>query len=444
MSSGKASGAGPASTVTNVMDVTNFLAKFLSGKQNVLVVPNGSRDTFATAEVEIQGKPYHEITLPDWRSYSLPVDGFEKWRIYREGNWHETCHIKNSPSELYKYGDNQVERFVMNVLEDYRVEQLEVKDWVGYLPEQIHAKAYAYAIRPELVNGDVPPPGGPATPSPSSEMPYFESLGPDHPLNKQARMEAFLQKFLVGQMKGKLPADDLKKVNEVTEEMQKKLTELNEENEKKHYSGSLLTAKMGALVEDTISKLGIAPVKPNGTSQGSSQEGEMGGEGSEGGEPNSNGADPNNPTPSDYDESFSGKAAEGKKGSKGKDELAKDMEDYYDKTAKGKDPKRVDGKTKPGEITKEDVETAKVGVANVTDEYAKISRGEAVDPSLIGWASVPTQAPAELYRDKKFIDAMKVALKHWKTGSKEILEKAAKTSVSPTTSALQRRLSSPG
>ena len=252
-------------------------------------------------------------------------------------------------------------------------------------------------------------------------MPYDTAEPPEDPKNKMARMEAFLQKFLIGRVKGTLPPAEMKKVEEVAEEMKKEITRLNEEVNKKQLSGTTITGKMGLLVQETISKLGIEPDNPQNPQRQKGTELGMGGQGGEK-QQGQNNKDPDNPTPSDYDTTFSSKEAQSKQGKAGKEKVEKDMGEYFDKAEKEtKAPKRVDGKTKPDEITKEDVETANTGTTSVTDEYAKISRGEKVDPSLFGWQGVPTQVPAEAFRDKNFINKMKVALKHWKTGRVEII-----------------------
>jgi hypothetical protein len=386
--------------VANVMDITNFLARYLSGKQNVTVIPSGDEDHFAVAQKEINKRPYYAITVPDWRQYYLPVDGFSKWRIYRCGNWHETCHIRYSPEEVFTWGKNGIDRFVLNVLEDRRIEDLGVKQWPGYLPERLHQQAYAYALRPALSTIADP------------------KLPPDDDANKKARMEAFLQRLLIGRTKDALPdPGQAKMVEDVAKEMEERLGSLNKDIESKNYNGATVAHYMGMMVRDVISKLNVSPNPPVNPNRPPSLPPGLGGDEGK--------SDPDNPAPADYDETFSSKEA--RKQKKGKQGVEKEVEDFFKETEKNaKKEKREDGKTDPNEVTKEDVGTARDGTAEVTDEYQKIQRQEKFDPMLTGWQPIPTQVPAEMYRDQDFITKMGSALSVWKTGSEDLLGKTGR------------------
>ena len=123
------------------MDVTYFLTKYLSGKQNVMVVPH--RSSYAGFSVNINehpstGKEYYQVNVPEWDSYHLPVKGFDKYRIYREGVWHESQHIAHTPRVLFKTlkGATPLRRDILNITEDRRIEDLGVEEWRGYVPER--------------------------------------------------------------------------------------------------------------------------------------------------------------------------------------------------------------------------------------------------------------------------------------------------------------------
>ena len=142
-------------SVANVMDVTNFLAKYLSGQQNVVVSPSqhASAGFAAGPRKTYQGKQFWNITVPHWAYYDLPVKGFDKYRIYRVGVWHEACHVRFTPLHLFDILKDQkdpIVRELINVIEDRRIEELGVKEWPGYLPERIYQQAYAYALRPKV------------------------------------------------------------------------------------------------------------------------------------------------------------------------------------------------------------------------------------------------------------------------------------------------------
>jgi hypothetical protein len=146
----------PVQAVANVMDVTNFLAKYLSGQQNVVVSPSKNpavRILRWTAQNIQKGKQIWSVNVPHWAYFDLPVKGFDKYRVYRVGVWHEACHVRFTPLHLFdalKDQKDEVVRELINVIEDRRIEELGVKEWPGYLPERIYQQAYGYALRPSV------------------------------------------------------------------------------------------------------------------------------------------------------------------------------------------------------------------------------------------------------------------------------------------------------
>ena len=99
----------------NIMDLTRFLARYLSGKRNVMISTDKSRTAgYSVSRDLVRGKPYYHIRVPDWQSYDLPLKGFDKYRIYRSGVWHESSHIRYTPDQVYCFGSNSLEHDVIN------------------------------------------------------------------------------------------------------------------------------------------------------------------------------------------------------------------------------------------------------------------------------------------------------------------------------------------
>ncbi|MEM3760147.1 MAG: hypothetical protein QXZ02_03430, partial [Candidatus Bathyarchaeia archaeon] len=161
------------STVANVMDVTYFLAKYLSGRNDVVVSPQKAANGFsAQVKRNPRGQMYYQINIPHWDTFDLPVKGFDKYRIYREGVWHESCHVKYTPMALFgATSTNPVIHDLVNIIEDRRIEDLGTKEWRGYIPERLYTQAYAWALRPSV-----------------DKLPTLA----------EQRYEAFIQRLLIG------------------------------------------------------------------------------------------------------------------------------------------------------------------------------------------------------------------------------------------------------
>jgi len=359
----------PASTqVANVMDVTHFLAKYLSGNQNVIVNPQPYHGGFsASIERLPSGKQVYHINVPHWDEYDLPVKGFDKYRVYREGVWHESCHVRFTPQDLFDWGGSAIEKDVLNVLEDRRIEDLGVKEWPGYIPERLYAHAYAYALRPSV-----------------------DAMA-QHQAPHAVRYEAFIQRLLIGKVKGKLDPKERKMVEETAKYVEKKLEEL-----KKEQDWWQISEEMKRLTREVIKKLQLPDsfVPPVGKGSHSS-----------------------------WTDTFSEDYAK-ISGATSKD-VEKGIEEFFkEKQKQAKKREREDGKTPPTEITQEDIEKAREGTQEVKSEYQKVQKQAKVDPTLFGWNPVISQGTASLYRDERFISTMNTFLQSWKTGYKAILGKS--------------------
>jgi hypothetical protein len=356
-----------ATVVANVMDVANFLARYLSGKQNV-VVSTRARDGYSS-EVIFAPREVYRINLPNWEEYDLPLEGFDKYRIYRSGVFHESCHVKYTPPSMFKYGTG-IEHDVFNILEDRRIEDLGVEEWPGYLPERIYTRAYAYALRPNVDAIQLP---------------------------ELARYEAFLQRLLIGKIKGKLSPQDMEKIEETAEHVERELQKLKGANE---YT---VEKRMAELTNDVIKKLDL---------------------------PLNMAPPPQYGSHSSWTGTFTEDHAKDAKAQPEK--VEQEMEEFFkEEKSKAKHKERKDGKTSPTEITEEDVDKAKEGTTEVRDEYNKVQSKKPVeDPTIVGWLPVASQGIASLYRDQKFITAMNTHLRTWKTGYKEhISEKGSRLSI---------------
>jgi len=362
----------PSTTaVANVMDVTNFLAKYLSGRQNVAVVPGGTG--FSARKTEIAGKPFHEIRVPNWSGFDLPVGGFDKYRIYREGNWHEASHIRYTPDDIYKWGD-KIEHDLVNIIEDRRIEDLGVEDWPGYLPERLYMQAYAHALRPDVSTLHNP------------NVPAEETV------NQHARHEAFLQRLLIGKTKGELPKAEQERVEGAAKEVEEGLANLKGKSEPE------VSRDLKVLTNLVMGRLDLYAEPPAKTSG----------------------------TPSGWEDTFSENYA--KKQEKSPQKVKTEIEKFFgEKGKEAKRERREDGDETPAtEATKQDVEHARSGSEQVQGEWEKIQRKQVVDPDLLNWNPTASSVPPEMFRDQRFITNMNTALKDWRTGYRTLVGETGK------------------
>jgi len=354
------------------MDIAVFLSRYLSGNPNVFVSMNkSSASGFAAIyRVSPKGRPYWTVILPHWETFVtyMPLRGFDAYRIYRHGVWHEACHVRFTPPSLFQdretLGVDPITWRLINVIEDKRIEGLGLKEWVGYIPEQIYTRAYAYAIRPSL----------------------DKLLDRDHQV-----FEALMQKVLIGKMKGKMSdPNDLDKVEKAAELIDKKIPELNQiENEHK------LTRELVELARQVkdILDLKMEPPRPRSSSD------------------------------HDWEDTFTPSCG----GSRRPGDVKEDMEEYFEEQYRqAKERKEGEEKKDPTEITKDDVDQARKGSCESQAEWEKACqvKAERVDPDIQSFQSSVAQGPVEIFKDAKFIHTMNTLLQTYREGFKEVVGKS--------------------
>jgi len=406
--------------VANLMDLSRFLARYLSGKNNVMVSAREGTQGYSIGKTVVKGKEFYNINVPNWQKYDLPLKGFDKYRIYRSGLWHESMHAKYTPDKVYTHGDDQLEHDVTNVIEDRRIEDLGVEEWRGYLPERLYTNAYGYALRPDV--GDL---WQEAQSAPSW---VEEDMG-----MKRARYEAFLQKLLTGKIKGekKLPDAERDRINFVVKKVEKDLEEMKKHKDK---PGEIY-GWLSNLTKEVIKDLDLKDFAPSRVSswQGSS-----------------------------WDDTFTEKYADQQQAKPS--DIKEGMEEYFDEVEKEAEPTKPSEKpsekgtkgttedtektetekeseeestgiVEPSEIpegilgiTKEDVRKAREGTDQVEKEYNQVQKEEIDDTPY--FVPLSTAVPPEIFRDQKFITKMNDALREWKTGRREIVgERGARLSI---------------
>ena len=372
----------------NIQDVSNFLAKYLTGKENVLVRPQ-AKGGFSTCKETYARKTYDIINTPEWQRYNLNLPSFDKYRIFRSGIWHETNHIAYSPEPVYKFGSNKTEKFMINILEDRRTEDIGTQKWKGYIPERIYTQAYYYAVRPDV-----------------SSL-YKSTLPPDSQENKQARIEAFLQRMLIGKVKGSLPKDQMETVERVATFAEQRLKPLTKETA----SEATITTNLEALTLEVIRELDVAPSK-DAKGESSDEKGLTLPDWNEGRNPNVLPGGGQKAVNKKMQEFFEEKNKElGKDKDKGEDE------------GKGKsEGKGEETKTDQFGFSSDDVAKATEGSSDAKAEYAKVVSAGAsqIDPALVHWQTPTVYGPTSPYRDTTFMNRMKTELAKWRKGYEEI------------------------
>jgi len=342
-----------SSTVANVIDVANFLSRYISGEQNVVLAPG--RSGFSASKMQTpQGRTYYQINVPSWDKFEIGVKGFDRYRIYRYGVFHEACHVRYSPPILYTVSDPIVHDLV-NIIEDRRIEENGVKEWPGYLPERIYATAYGYALRPPV----------------------------DRISNRDQRLtEAFMQKYLTGKIKGKLDPSERKLVDEAVKIAEECLKDLEGITDRESFG---VGTRIIRAAEEIKRLLNLQDRVPRASHSRSPWEDTF--------------------TPDYYRES---RPALSKDVQEAIEEFVKEL--------KREAKKCKEEKKSPLEITEEDVKKSLEGTAEVKDEYERIQKEEKEDPTLVQWSRAATQGPIAEYRDERFIQAMSTYLQAWREG----------------------------
>ena len=215
---------------SNISGLALFLAKYLSGKGNIRVSTGGS-GAYGISRTEAAGRTRYDITVPEWGSYKLPLDDKDKYRVYRSGVWHESMHAKHTPEEVFTFGTKgdavaePLAHDVINIIEDRRIEDLGVKEWKGYAPERLFTNAFAWSRRMDV--GDFWK-AYLAQHFDESKGEYTVDDGYVNTRKANMRHEAFLQRLLVGKIKGgrEIPAVERDRIERVAEYVEGELRRL--------------------------------------------------------------------------------------------------------------------------------------------------------------------------------------------------------------------------
>lgn len=227
--------------VANITDLSLFLAKYLSGSNNIVLTPRNQQG-YSVGKETVGGRTRYNIRLPDWETYDLPVKNpIDKYRIYRGGLWHESMHIEFTPEKAYYYGSNKhvdsagnvtysvtnpLGHEVMNLIEDRRIEDLGCELWKGYKGERLFKNAYFWALRDDCAElwKDLC--------APLLEQVKRGAVDLDDPWVAARfghfRHEAFLQRLLVGKIRGSagIPVDEYLKIDEMAHFVEDRLAKL--------------------------------------------------------------------------------------------------------------------------------------------------------------------------------------------------------------------------
>ena len=276
---------------SNITDIMFFLAKFLSGKSNIAFTPMQGKVGFACAREKRDGTVYYRIIAPSWSHFNVPLDPHQKYRIYRSCIWHEACHARYTPAEVFYYGakpdpnltedvpdivkyrvEDPLRHDVINIIEDRRIEDMGVEMWPGYKHERLFSNAYFWSQRMDVGEfferylshfyddktgkydiSSMIPPGS----NSKVRRAYREYLN-----RRIARMrhEAFLQRLITGKIKGadKLPLKERQLIENVAAEVEDALKPI----EKEDASKAKVVETLVNLTEKVIKKLKLKYYKP--------------------------------------------------------------------------------------------------------------------------------------------------------------------------------------
>ncbi|MEM4727640.1 MAG: vWA domain-containing protein [Candidatus Bathyarchaeia archaeon] len=350
-----------------IVERNRILAKLITGQPRLTVSTNETGDFWAAYNEE---RDRYIISLPRWHLYRIPLPEFDRYRIYRHGNYHESLHVAHTPKPLFKGLDvaQPIIKEVVNVLEDRRIEDIGVKQWPGAKSEREHTQAYAYALRPNVAEiwrqGEK-----------LSRSRQVDEREKGEGLKAYARFEAFLQRMLIGKVKGKLPSPWMEKVEEVAQRCEEELRRLTPSEDAK-LSEDEISEGVRNLASYVYRELELY------TARLEKREGE--GRGKEGGER---------------------RVDEG-------DEWTKTFRPDY---AKDKDKKKI----------REDMRKFKGGKGKGSDEvereWEEIKSGEEPsDPVDSQFLLLPASGDPTPYRNRRFMDRMARALEDWMKRKKMI------------------------
>ena len=125
---------------SNISSLALFLAKYLSGKNNVVISPDPNSNGYSVGKRKlVNGQIIYDIHVPHWINYKLPLDDKSKYRVYRSGIWHEAGHVAETPDQVFTFGARGDEvkeplaHDTINILEDRRIEDIGVEKWPATL-----------------------------------------------------------------------------------------------------------------------------------------------------------------------------------------------------------------------------------------------------------------------------------------------------------------------
>lgn len=367
-----------AESYATVMEVSRYLAGYLSGRQGVAVRHSRGGEYYCRWVRDVK-----EIYVPDWRSYELPVKGVSRWRIYRNGLWHETQHIKYSKKGLWEYAQNdQLAREVANIIEDRRVEDLGIAWHRGYKPELIYSHAYGLGMRPNVAD----------LWQKAEKLKKLGDPGKAKQLFSLAKREAFLQKLITGRQKGKLPKHVQAKVDDVVDLTEKSLPVITKKG----------LSTLDKLTHEVIARLNLRIVGRQTESQ------------------------------PDWETTFTQGFADNQRRQAGQTsgqqqrQIREDMEQFFKKAKKdaekaGRKSRETSKGKGAGDYFADDVEQAEKGDAQVVAEFQKIKKGALFKrPKDLStrWQPIADINPTGPYKDARFRRDMQTKLRDWKLGRK--------------------------
>jgi len=215
-------------SAAEVAELSRYVASSSAGRQKVHLSPGS--EGFSCAP-DRKRKRY-TVHAPNWIEWTVPVDGFSKWRLYRNSLWHEGRHAADTPDNLFtnfpkmKGVPQNVLRILVNIVEDRRIEDRGVKHHPGMIPERKHKQSYAFALRPHMEVYRANPKG--------------------------QLVEAFLQRLLIGHVKGEMNEPQMRLwVEQAAEYVEKQLQRMMDAPEK----DPELTKKIEEVVKTAARKL---------------------------------------------------------------------------------------------------------------------------------------------------------------------------------------------
>ena len=267
----------------NITDIALFLAKFLSGKNEISITPEEYYSGFACRIEKIGGREYYNIIVPRGDKYNLPLDPKSKYRIYRSSIWHEACHARYTPEKVFSIGANvkkdevkdPLRHDVANILEDRRIEDLGTRMWPGYKSERLFSNGYFWSQRMNVgefyktyLDNYYDPQKGDFDLSNIDPKQRQSALKWLKQRLSYMRYEAFLQRIITGKIKGAedLPLEERRRIEDVAAYAEDELKKITKEK----ISEDRVYRTLKSLTEKVIKDLQLQYYKPPVRSVGQS------------------------------------------------------------------------------------------------------------------------------------------------------------------------------